>query len=358
VVGARNKPTEVDAVLGRIADPAAPLSRSARGALLVAFGDGLLRTGKTLHGLKVAADSPARALFDSLIADSLKTSVNQAAALPTRVRAIQLLAHADFAVGKPAFEAALDPRQPQELQLAATRALRANANEGAPAVLLARWTAYTPAVRGEVISTLSGRPAWAAALFDAVEKGIVGRAQIDSTRQALLKNHRDGKVRARAARLFVTATSETRQKVIDRYKPASEKRGDVTKGREVFRRECASCHLSGTIGQNVGPSIASIGTKTAQELLVSILDPNREVDPRYLNYTVTLTDERTTSGIITAESPTAISLKRADGQGETILRAQIEDLRSTKLSLMPEGLEEKIKPDEMADLLAFLLSPM
>ena len=80
--------------------------------------------------------------------------------------------------------------------------------------------------------------------------------------------------------------------------------------------------MAGTIGQNVGPSIASIGSKTPAELLVSILDPNREVDPRYLNYQVTLTDERTTSGIITAESPTAITLKRADGQGETVLRAR------------------------------------
>jgi putative heme-binding domain-containing protein len=71
---------------------------------------------------------------------------------------------------------------------------------------------------------------------------------------------------------------------------------------------------------------------------------------------VTLVDDRTISGIIAAESPTAITLKRADGQGETVLRSQIAEFRSTKLSLMPEGLEEKILPAEMADLLAYLLS--
>lgn len=78
---------------------------------------------------------------------------------------------------------------------------------------------------------------------------------------------------------------------------------------------------------------------------------------RYLNYVVTLADDRATSGIIAAESPTAITLRRADGQGETVLRSQIAELRSTKLSLMPEGLEEKITQAEMADLLAFLLEP-
>jgi putative heme-binding domain-containing protein len=134
----------------------------------------------------------------------------------------------------------------------------------------------------------------------------------------------------------------------------AEKPGDSAKGREVFRRECASCHVAGTVGQNVGPSIASLGTKSAAELLVGILDPNREVDPRYLNYSVTLTDERSTSGIISAESPTAITFRRADGQGETVLRSQIQELRSTKLSLMPEGLEEGLTDQDMADLVDFI----
>jgi putative membrane-bound dehydrogenase-like protein len=356
VVGARNRPAELEPVLRFVADPNSAVPRPFLESLLVAVGDGLLRTGKTLRSLDLPAGSPARKMFDSLITSALKTTRTPSATVAAKTRAISLLAHAEFATGKPAFEAALDPKQPQELQLAAVRALRATADAGAPAVLLARWASYTPAVRGEVIATLSGRAAWAAALLDAVEAGAVARSQIDSTRQAVLKNHRDQKVRERAARLFAAATSETRQKVIDRFKAAADKPGDVARGREVFRRECASCHVAGNLGQNVGPSIASIGTKTATELLVSVLDPNREVDPRYLNYTVTLADERTTSGIITAESPTAITLKRADGLGETVLRSQISELRSTKLSLMPEGLEEKITPAEMSDLLAFLLS--
>lgn len=356
VVGARNRPAEVEPVLRFITNGEAGIPRPFRESLFLAVGDGLLRTGKTLRSLELPAGSPPLAMFDSLVNSALETAANPNAPFAAKTRALSLLTHAEFATGKPAFEAALDPRQPQEIQLAAVRALRASADAAAPAVLLARWTSYTPAVRGEVISTLSGRLTWASALLDAVEKGTVARSQIDSTRQAVLKNHRDPKVRNRAAKLFSAATTATRQQAIDRYKAAVEKPGDAAKGREVFRRECASCHVAGNFGQNVGPSIASIGTKTAQELLASVLDPNREVDPRYLNYTVTLADDRTTSGIITAESPTAITLKRADGEGETVLRSQIEELRSTKLSLMPEGLEEKITSTEMVDLFAFLLS--
>ena len=61
--------------------------------------------------------------------------------------------------------------------------------------------------------------------------------------------------------------------------------------------------------------------------------------------------------MIAGESPTAVTLRRAEGQAETVLRSQIDELRSTGLSLMPEGFEEKITPAEMADLIAFLKQP-
>jgi putative heme-binding domain-containing protein len=147
-----------------------------------------------------------------------------------------------------------------------------------------------------------------------------------------------------------------RSEIVTQYKPALELKSDTKRGLSVFQRECATCHLAGTTGQNVGPSIASIGVKRPDEYLVAILDPNREIDPRYLNYTVNTTDGRVTSGIIAAETATAVTLKRADGQTETILRSQIEELSSTGQSLMPEGVEQKVSQQEMADLIAFLLA--
>ena len=98
--------------------------------------------------------------------------------------------------------------------------------------------------------------------------------------------------------------------MLARYKPAVEKPGSADKGREVFRRECASCHLAGNLGQIVGPAAGTFKDKPAAELLTAILDPNREVDPRYLNYTVTLADGRVTSGVIAGESPTAAVVRR------------------------------------------------
>jgi putative membrane-bound dehydrogenase-like protein len=355
VVGARNRPAELSAVLTALST--ADLPRPARRDLLVSLGDGLLRAGKTLAALDLPAGSPPRALFDELVADAARAAFDPRATAGDREHSLRLLAHADFATARPAFEAVLDPRQPQPLQLVAVRAMRtATAAEVAP-LLLKRWDTYTPLVRGEVIATLSARPAWAAALLEAVEAGAVSRSQIDSARQAVLKNHRDPAVRDRAAKLFAVTTPAARQAVIDRYKAAAGKPGSAEKGKAVFRRECAGCHLAGNVGQIVGPAVATFRDKSPEELLVAILDPNREVDPRYLNYTVNLTDGRTTSGVIAGESPTAITLRRAEGAIESVLRSQIDELKSTGLSLMPEGFEGKVTPAEMADLIAFLKDP-
>jgi putative heme-binding domain-containing protein len=305
----------------------------------------------------LTANSPAGQLLEELLREASRTATDDTASAEARAQALLLLAHAEFSRARPVFAALLGVRQPQGIQLAAVRGLRNTAAPEVPVLLLEGWRGWTPAVRAEVVATLSARPAWAAALLDAVSSGQVPAAHIDPTRRALLLKHRDPKVRARAAELLGEAARTPRSEVVARYQVALEKRGDAARGQKVFKRECMSCHLDGSLGHNVGPSIAAIGTRTPEALLIAILDPNREVDPRYLGYTLATTDGRAWSGIILAETATSISLRRADGVTDTILRSQIEALASTGQSLMPEGLEQKIDTHEMADLLAFLLEP-
>lgn len=353
VVGSRNKPEEVNAVLQALAETR--LSNGERRDLLVSLGEGLLRKGVTLNEWKWSGDS--KSPFDSLMSEASKTAFDPKATERDRTQSMLLLAHAEFAMAKPVFEAVLNPRQPSALQLVAVRAMRYAIDPAVAPILLKRWDTLTPAVRGEAITTLSSRPAWAGALLDAVEAGNVARAQIDSARQAVLKNHRDSKVRERATKLFTGATSKELEAILAKYKPAADNPGDSAKGKEVFRRDCASCHLAGNVGQIVGPAVGTFKDKSPAELLTAILDPNREVDPRYLNYTLSLADGRTTFGMIGGESPTAVTLRRAEGAAEIVLRTQIDELKTTKQSLMPEGLEKKITVAEMADLIAFLRDP-
>jgi putative heme-binding domain-containing protein len=86
-----------------------------------------------------------------------------------------------------------------------------------------------------------------------------------------------------------------------------------------------------------------------------VLDPSREVDPRYVNYLVVTKRGTTATGIVAAETATSVTLKRAEGAEETLLRSDIESMQSSAQSLMPEGLEQQMSDRDLADVIAYLL---
>src|SRR5262249_35082305 len=122
-----------------------------------------------------------------------------------------------------------------------------------------------------------------------------------------------------------------------------------------FERECATCHRFANKGQEVGPNLETIRHHAPRQVLANILDPSREVSPNYVEYVVVTRDGKTATGIVSRETTTSLTLRRAKNVQETILRGDIEEIGGSGNSLMPEGLEKKIPPQDMADLLAFLL---
>ena len=74
----------------------------------------------------------------------------------------------------------------------------------------------------------------------------------------------------------------------------------------------------------------------------------------YVSYAAVTRSGREISGIITAETANNISLRSTDGREETLLRSELKELSSSGLSLMPEGFEKALQPQDMADLLAAL----
>lgn len=91
-------------------------------------------------------------------------------------------------------------------------------------------------------------------------------------------------------------------------------------------------------------------------MLLNILDPNREVMPQFISYLLVTTSGRVLTGMIAVETANSLTIRQPDGREETVLRLDIEELRSTGLSYMPEGLEKQIGVPAMADLLAYLNS--
>ena len=145
-----------------------------------------------------------------------------------------------------------------------------------------------------------------------------------------------------------------RQEVIASYQDALKLEHDLQRGRAVFAKTCATCHRVGDVGVNVGADISDTRTKTPEQLLTNILDPNKAVDGNYFGYSIIDTEGRVHTGIITNETSSSVTLRQPEGKDVTLLRRDIDELVSTGKSLMPVGLEKNINHQQMADLISYL----
>ncbi|MFM8577721.1 MAG: PVC-type heme-binding CxxCH protein [Planctomycetaceae bacterium] len=223
--------------------------------------------------------------------------------------------------------------------------------------LLGQLGAFTPIVRETAVRTVLANRDWAAALVGRLENGSVRIGDIPITERTKLAEHPDRKIRDRVKKMLEKGgglPSADRQRVIDEILPVVLAGGDVTRGKGVFKEHCGKCHMHAGEGGRVGPDLTGMAVHPAHELLIHILDPNRSVEGNYRSYTVTTDDGRVVTGLLAAESRTAVELVDAEGKRQVVQRDAIDEFNASPNSLMPVGFEKQIKPEGFADLLAFL----
>lgn len=310
----------------------------------------------TLAPEVLAGSAQAKALLDGMIADARAVSVDAAQEAPRRVAAIGNLAFAPAEATLPLLDEILAGQNASEVQVAAIRTLSGYDAEAGAEALLSHFAAFSPVVRAQAVETLFSRKAWVGQLLAAVEAGTFSAKDLDSNRIHFLLNHSDAAIKEKAVAILGTQAPSARAEVVEAYRPALSLAGDKEKGRALFIEQCSKCHQLEGQGFAVGPDLSAIGNRGTEAILLNVLDPNREINPAYVNYTVETLDLETYSGLISAETATSITLSRASGEADAILRVNIESVESAELSLMPEGLEAAIDQQAMADLIAYLVS--
>lgn len=319
------------------------------------IGEGLKRSGKNLRDIEW--DEGTRSVIESLLAEASRNATDSQTSLNDRVSAIRLLTFDDFDHAKSTLAVLLAAKQPQEVQRAAVIAIGSFTQLETARLLLAPWPAATPAIRAEIVlAMVSGRNR-VLPLLEAIQKGDLPANQIPFARRGALLRSTDASVRELAIKLFGESAPRPRQEVIAKYRAALLIKGDAMRGTSVFETACATCHRLGQLGKDVGPNLATIRQWNSDQILINILDPNREVAPNFLSYSVETKDGRTFDGLIAEESAASLTLKRAEGVTETVLRRDLAQLSGSGLSLMPDGLESAVSVEQMADLIAFLTAP-
>ncbi|MGB2713098.1 MAG: PVC-type heme-binding CxxCH protein [Vicinamibacterales bacterium] len=345
VIGSRNKGRELLAALGFLDSVK---DRRLAFAYLSGFADGLQR-----------ADVPL-ALFQSrlqpLIDHALTTVRDPKAVESTRVQAIELLGLTSPTSDLSAtLRTLLTTNEARAVQSAALGALNRLDRPDLAGGIIQRWSRFTPLQRRELLPVLLARPERAMALVKAIASGLVLRNELTPTQTAFLMAHRNQEVREAAAPLFSRAAAGDRRAVIERYRPALDLRGSDLRGQSTYKARCAVCHDPGSDGNVVAPSLTTVKSWNREEILTHIVEPNRTVEARYRLYLVELKDGSSLSGIMQNETQISVTLRPPFAQPVVVQRANIVGIKSLEQSMMPEGLEDGLSQQDMADLLQFIV---
>jgi putative membrane-bound dehydrogenase-like protein len=242
----------------------------------------------------------------------------------------------------------------------ATGILEALANskaKGLGTAIVAKLKDLPAAARPAAVRMVLAKADSARAFLDGVEKGTVRFDMLLLDQRASLANHPEKDIAERAKKLLALGgglPNPDRQKVIDELKEITTKSYDATNGKKMFAQHCAKCHKHGGEGTQIGPDLTGFAVHPKEELIIHILDPSRSVEGNFKAYIVRTTDERTIIGILGAQTGTSVEVIDGEAKRHALAKEDIASIKETDKSLMPEGFEKVMKPEELGDLLEFL----
>ena len=273
------------------------------------------------------------------------------AALEARISAAQALIGVGGAASELVVRALARPEAPQALQAAIITAL---GEKGDTAALVAAFTGLKPELRTQAFDVILKRPESSLAMLTAIADGKIDPKDIGPGNIARLRTHPNKQVAKQANAMMdkLNPNAKAKNETIARLTPEVEKPGNLANGKAMFTATCAVCHKLGDIGKDVAPPLVGMGAHGPAELLVHIVDPNREVDPSFWAWNITKKNGDVHVGVITSENQASVNLRHQGGDVE-IKKSDIATRENTRRSLMPEGLDA-LGPEVLRDILAFV----
>jgi putative heme-binding domain-containing protein len=216
-----------------------------------------------------------------------------------------------------------------------------------------------PTERDEVVTQLLASVDSALLLVEAIEQKRLPKALCEQVVEAATKDPRES-VRDLFERFLPDERRVRRLGAVILPQQLLSLKGDVTRGRELFLKAgslCINCHKVGSTGGAVGPDLSQIGKKyNKAQILESILDPSKAIDPPYVAYVLETTDGRVFTGVLASKTEREIVLRDAEAKEVRIAAEKVAALLPQKKSLMPEQLLRDLTAEQAADLLEFLTS--
>jgi len=282
---------------------------------------------------------------------ALATLKNKGAAIPDRKQALASLLTQRRKGLAPTLQSLLDE---PALRIEAIRAFTSAPTPDAADLLLSRYPKFKPDAQRAVIETLATRKAYAEALHTALKEKNIPRealpAYITRSLSLILGP-------AFAKEFGLKKLPADKEAEIAKYKtlatPAALARADVSSGRKLYQTICSACHVMYGEGGKIGPELTGSNRGDLNYLLLNILYPSDDIADSYKMVTIATKDGRTLAGNVSEEDKQKIVLNMI-GQKNTIPKSDIKSRTVSDFSMMPAGLLQTLKNDEVVALFKYM----
>jgi putative membrane-bound dehydrogenase-like protein len=227
--------------------------------------------------------------------------------------------------------------------------------------LLTRYPKMSLPLRERVLSLFCSRRAWASRLLDAIAAKTVDSRDLRPPHVLQIVQLQDPTLIARVESLWGRIPGPGSPEKLRRmaevrgFLPEGDK-GSVARGRPIFKEQCAVCHKLFNEGESIGPDLTGVERDNLDFLLSSLVDPSAMIRKEYLAQTVALDDGRVLTGLVIEETAQTLTLFDGNRQKIVLSRVRIEAIKPSPVSLMAEGILDKLPEDQVRDLFKYLQS--
>ena len=318
------------------------------------LADAIAKTGGESVVLGLRRGDPAA------VEQALRTVADAQAPTERRLRYVEILGEVHQSKSEPVLLELLAKTQDRGLRSAALTALQPFDEAEIGKTVLAGFETFDEGSRAVALNLLASRPAWSLQLLEAVDAGHIKASAISPDAVQKIKIYPEPRI-AQLLRKYCTqervpTTSEMQLQVQQYAGTVRSGAGNPYEGRKLFNMSCALCHKLFGQGAQIGPDLTPYKRDDLETMLLNIVNPSAEIREGYETYLVSTKDGRTLSGFLADKDNRVIVLRGVDGVNQVLPQDQIKEMKSTGVSLMPQGLLSALNEQQLRDLFAYLQS--
>jgi putative heme-binding domain-containing protein len=288
-----------------------------------------------------------------------ETVQDKAAPAADRQRALQALYEAKAPGLLPVLKELLGD---EAVRQRAVRYLASYEDPQTPALVLKHYKALSAPERLDALNTLASREIYALALLDALKSGAIDKKDLSAATVRQLSDYNNEQFNQWIASNWGAVRTTPEDKLVEmaKYKElvnsAKPEQFDASRGRAVFVKTCAQCHMLFGEGGKVGPDLTGSGRAELDYILTNVVDPNAVIGKDYQVSIVRTHKKRIITGIVTRDDEQLLTVQ-TETEAVTLPKSEIARVRVSDTSMMPEGLLQMVTEQEALDLIAYLRSP-